>query len=42
MGDIITGREEVDDMSSLLAFADVYRDGTPGPPENSTALLPLP
>ncbi len=27
MGDIITGRKEVDDMSSLLTLAGVYRDG---------------
>jgi hypothetical protein len=27
MGDIITGRKEVDDMSSLLTVAGVYRDG---------------
>jgi hypothetical protein len=27
MGDIITGRREVDDMSSLLTLAGIYRDG---------------
>jgi hypothetical protein len=27
MGDIMTGRKEIDDMSSLLTVAGVYRDG---------------